>query len=629
MAASMNVDVQISDEDWLVSRARTCMKSDPFAAKSWMITARTLFPKNFTIQFEAYNLEKIGKNVKEAAKLLEEMFVSFPSEVRLWSEIQTILEVIQCDTTETRNVFLTEIFAAISSHTQCQMLLNVAEKINDTLDQCRMLLLAMRKFSNLVNEHGLKLLETLHRAEREAKFSTPVNCYRKLFVCDVLPLVLQKCKTVELATKQYYKWLNMAIEFYVIYITQSPNQSTASIGIPQSSDLLSPTKKIKKVYIARLNDKESLVQDPWGNLLKLLHHVGSRIGWDEEGDLFTQSRDLQWQQVISLYNRSKQPGAGSHNKQILYTTVVLFLECSSASNSIPLVMIEGFKHEQSPEQYQPKVKKAKTDSTPQIIASNCVTDSQKITQSFLMAFKCYELLNSTPDLQREFLGLCESWKMETWSWMGHYQTDMLMYQGAFQDAVEHLQNFSSTTPGSMQIRNSIQMACCYFCLGKLAKACEMVLNVIKDLPDGQPKSEADIEPVAEGTGRHLVLTKCTDSQILPYSIELLLSCFKERALSSKQDDDALGHMIVLLQYDWPKQGSVFLEATKKIQTQGSFTYNLFFNYVVNIDILEEFAFLKTPDGGKVNLDILPCSTKLIAHIIKKFLTLILKNIKKE
>ncbi|KAJ8315831.1 hypothetical protein KUTeg_007981 [Tegillarca granosa] len=524
MAASMNVDVQISDEDWLVSRARTCMKSDPFAAKSWMITARTLFPKNFTIQFEAYNLEKIGKNVKEAAKLLEEMFVSFPSEVRLWSEIQTILEVIQCDTTETRNVFLTEIFAAISTHTQCQMLLNVAEKINDTLDQCRMLLLAMRKFSNLVNEHGLKLLETLHRAEREAKFSTPVNCYRKLFVCDVLPLVLQKCKTVELATKQYYKWLNMAIEFYVIYITQSPNQSTASIGIPQSSDLLSPTKRIKKVYIARLNDKESLVQDPWGNLLKLLIHVGSRIGWDEEGDLFTQSR--------------------------------------------------------------PKVKKAKTDGTPQIIASNCVTDSQKITQSFLMAFKCYELLNSTPDLQREFLGLCESWKMETWSWMGHYQTDMLMYQGAFQDAVEHLQNFSSTTPGSMQIRNSIQMACCYFCLGKLAKACEMVLNVIKDLPDGQPRSEADIEPVAEGTGRHLVLTKCTDSQILPYSIELLLSCFKERALSSKQDDDALGHMIVLLQYDWPKQGAVFLEATKKIQTQGSFTYNLFFNYVVSILLLK-------------------------------------------
>jgi integrator complex subunit 10 len=40
----------ISDEDYLVLRAKNCLKSDPFAAKAWMITAKTLFPDNFAVQ---------------------------------------------------------------------------------------------------------------------------------------------------------------------------------------------------------------------------------------------------------------------------------------------------------------------------------------------------------------------------------------------------------------------------------------------------------------------------------------------------------------------------------------------------------------------------------------------------
>ncbi|KAI0219373.1 Integrator complex subunit 10 [Lamellibrachia satsuma] len=72
-------------------------------------------------------------------------------------------------------------------------------------------------------------------------------------------------------------------------------------------------------------------------------------------------------------------------------------------------------------------------------------------------------------------------------------------------------------------------------------------------------------------------------------------------------------MIVLLQYDWPRYEDLFGDCLNKIRKQGSFTYNIFFNYVINIDILEEFAYLKTLEGGKVNLDILPISTKTLAQ----------------
>jgi hypothetical protein len=56
MAASSKDDDTISDEEWLVSRARMCIKSDPYAAKSWMITAKSLFPHNFTIQVRLTNI---------------------------------------------------------------------------------------------------------------------------------------------------------------------------------------------------------------------------------------------------------------------------------------------------------------------------------------------------------------------------------------------------------------------------------------------------------------------------------------------------------------------------------------------------------------------------------------------
>ena len=51
-----------------------------------------------------------------------------------------------------------EILTAIPTQVQCQMLLSVSEKISDKLEQCRLLLLALKKFPNLVKEHGVSFL---------------------------------------------------------------------------------------------------------------------------------------------------------------------------------------------------------------------------------------------------------------------------------------------------------------------------------------------------------------------------------------------------------------------------------------------------------------------------------------
>jgi len=48
------------------------------------------------------------------------------------------------------------------------------------------------------------------------------------------------------------------------------------------------------------------------------------------------------------------------------------------------------------------------------------------------------------------------------------------------------------------------------------------------------------------------------------------------------DDQLLGHVIVLMQYDWPKYEAQFCDLVHTIAERRKFTYNLFFSYVISI-----------------------------------------------
>lgn len=111
----------------------------------------------------------------------------------------------------------------------------------------------------------------------------------------------------------------------------------------------------------------------------------------------------------------------------------------------------------------------------------------------------------------------------------------------------------------------------------------------------------------------LKLLPCTSKAIMPYCLHLMLACFKLRAFTDNRDDMALGHVIVLLQQEWPRGENLFLKAISKICQQGNFQYENFFSYVTNIDMLEEFAYLRTQEGGKIHLELLPNQGMLIKH----------------
>jgi integrator complex subunit 10 len=60
-----------------------------------------------------------------------------------------------------------------------------------------------------------------------------------------------------------------------------------------------------------------------------------------------------------------------------------------------------------------------------------------------------------------------------------------------------------------------------------------------------------------------------------------------------------------LQFDWPLEEELMTYLMERIRQRGSFSYSLFQNYIVNVDVLEEFMYLSTEQGGGITLDIMP------------------------
>lgn len=64
----MEVDTMgsLTDEEYVIHRAKSALKSDPLSAKAWMITAKTLYPNNFGVQVCIILLQLITAKVVQS-----------------------------------------------------------------------------------------------------------------------------------------------------------------------------------------------------------------------------------------------------------------------------------------------------------------------------------------------------------------------------------------------------------------------------------------------------------------------------------------------------------------------------------------------------------------------------------
>ncbi|XP_039919930.1 integrator complex subunit 10 isoform X3 [Hirundo rustica] len=656
------------DCEFLVKRARELVPGDLWAAKAWLITARSLYPADFNIQYEMYTIERNAERTASAGRLLYDMFVSFPDQPAVWREISVITSALRNDSQDKQTQFLRGLFETLPGRVQCEMLLKATEQCFNTLERAEMLLLLLRRFPETVVQHGVGLGETLLDAESIEDQESPVNCFRKLFVCDVLPLIINN-PDVRLPASLLYKYLNKAAEFYINYVTRSTQTESQYQGSQDSSDIMSPSKRSSQKYVIDgLTEKSSQITDPWDRLFKILSVVGMRCEWQMDkgrrsyGDILHRMKDLC--RYISNFDSEAHI---KYKNQVVYSTMLVFFKNAfqyvsniqpslfqgpNAPNQTPLVLLEDVpniygdadidrnKHihkKRKLAEGREKTMQSSDDEDPSgkarsrhiTVNKADLANSIEVLESFKLARESWELLYSLESLDKEFTRICLSWKTETWLWLRIFLTDMIIYQGQYKKAISSLHHLAAlqgshspqqmTGQGSLENQRAlIQLASCHFALGEYRQTCEKVLDLMccillpiqegSKVQEEQPKVKSKFRK-----GSDLKLWPCTSRAIMPYCLHLLLACFKLRAFTDNRDDMALGHVVVLLQHEWPRGENLFLKAINKICQQGNFQYENFFNYVTNIDMLEEFAYLRTQEGGKIHLELLPNQAMLIKH----------------
>ncbi|KAG8593751.1 hypothetical protein GDO81_000939 [Engystomops pustulosus] len=657
----------LGDCEFLVRRARELVQEDTCAARAWLITARTLYPQDFNIQYEMYNIERKAERTTSAGRLLYDMFVNFSDQPVVWREISVITAALRNDLQDKQTQFLRGLFEALPGRVQCEMLLKATEQCFNTLERAEMLLLLLRRFPETVVQHGVSLGETLLEAESLEDQESPVNCFRKLFVCDVLPLIINNLD-VRLPSSLLYKYLNKAAEFYINYVTRSPQIDAQHQGTQDTSDLLSPTKRSSQKYIIEgLTEKSSQILDPWDRLFKILSVVGMRCEWQMDkgtrnfNDLFHRVKEL-----CRYINNFDNEAHIKYKNQVVYSATLLFFKSvfqyisaiqpslfqgPNTPNQVPIVLLEDtssvFSEVEINSGKHIHKRRKLTDSREKtmssddedlsgkgrsrhvIVSKNDLANPNEVLESFKMARECWDLLHSSEALDKEFSRICLPWKTDTWLWLRIFLTDMVIYQGQHKKAVNslHLMAALQGPHSPTQIMNQgnlephrslIQLAACHFALGEYKLTCEKVLELMNFIvPPSQEVSktkdeQSKVKPKFR-KGNDLKLLPCTSKYVMPYCLQLLLASIKLRAFSDNRDDMALGHLIVLLQHDWPKGENLFLKAIGKICQQGTFQYENFFNYITNIDMLEEFAYLRTQEGGKIHLELIPNQGVLLKH----------------
>ncbi|XP_023131473.2 integrator complex subunit 10 isoform X2 [Amphiprion ocellaris] len=659
------------DCEFLVKRARELVSDDPCAAKAWLITARTLYPTDFNIQYEMYIIERNAERTASAGRLLYDMFINFPDQPIVWREISVITAALRSDSQDKHAQFLRGLFETLPGRVQCEMLLKATEQCFNTLEKAEMLLLLLKRFPESVVQHGVNLGETLLEAEASENVETPVNCFRKLFVCDVLPLVINNMD-MRLPASLMQKYMLKAAEFYIGYVTRGPSPDVQIQSSQEGGTLKSPTvsRGSQRYVIDGLSEKSSVVAEPWERLLDILGVVGARCEW--QGDKGQRS-------YVDMLQRMKElcrylPGLEGDTRSrccsqvvicaalVLFRSAFLYVSAVqpalfhgvSALSSGPWILVEdlssvysdveldrgGVKHAHKKRKLADGREKTMSSDDEEglgksrgrhILVNKMEMPSWSETlESFCTARESWDLLHSHDGLESEFKKICATWKTDSWLWFRIFLTDMIMYQGQYRKALSSLHQMAAVQqpqPGQQSPsgqtslehhRALIQQASCHYALGEYRMACDKLLDVVSGLVP--PNQELTKAPEDQGRvktksrkGNDLRLLPCTSKAVLPFCLQLMLACFKLRAFTDNRDDLSLGHVVVLLQYDWPQGEMLFLKAVDKICQQGSFQYENFFNYVTNIDMLEEFAYLRTPDGGRIQLELLPNQGMLIKH----------------
>ncbi|KAL1454348.1 hypothetical protein WDU94_010617 [Cyamophila willieti] len=283
-------------------------------------------------------------------------------------------------------------------------------------------------------------------------------------------------------------------------------------------------------------------------------------------------------------------------------------QLTSNKTSPLLILVEGFVELSPPsDESPPPSKRRRTDSTEPILTVPS-DDRHCLIELFGVGVKLWNLMKSNLQIEKEFTLLSESIKLG--SWIGNFSLDVALYTEDMEEVHSRLKG------GEKASLTSLMMASTYHCLRNKNMCMESVFSVVKSLelfsPGGNLADNLTMTlpspTTAPPTGRlrHLHFLPLSRLPVLQYCTRLLFNALKEAILhitSLVNLDMLMGHLMVLSQLDWPQERPLITSLCARIRDKGSFSYDLFSLYIVEIDILEEFMYMATRTEGAIRFEL--------------------------
>ncbi|GIY39164.1 integrator complex subunit 10 [Caerostris darwini] len=570
-----------SQEEYLIAQIDHNLKINKAAAKCWMIFAKSAYPQSFTILFQLYKMECEENNVIESAECLSDLVQKFPNEKSLIMELRNIAKALCSDSDE----FSKNVFEHLPEEVKYNVMISVSRNTQSVEEHCELMLLFLKRMpSSRLLQHGINIIDTLMAAEDRPGILIPINLFRKMLVCDALPLILH-IAPYDYKFKVIFKLMQKAIEFYVCCMFTFPTAQDASI---------------RKDIIVQ---SDTNPDEGWKALFKLIETVGNKYRWNYPEMFVSNFSESSLQQLLILLKRKNKTMASLSNEKTRREDVP-----GPVEGPCQYFLMEGIAapQENCPTTLEPEFKHTERGY---IVVSMFASpeNSSLLTSSFVTAVECWEMLHHHQNFMKEFKILCKNIQLDTWPAFQEFYINMLMYERAHRDAIEHLSRVQGNGDMVAKNKTSLQIASCYYFLGEYKLCLKLLFDVILNLQT--TTSNSMLPSIGKCPARFLYFMGYNNKEILQYCVSVLLKLHKcKENVDETYKDATLGYMLVLMQYDVEQEFDLLNNITDTIRKKKSFCFPKFFKYIINVHILEQIAHLATPVGGSVKLDILPNST---------------------
>ncbi|ALC43899.1 IntS10 [Drosophila busckii] len=549
------MEVASVDENqiYMVKQAQSVRNTDPSAAKAWILTAKTLFPNAFNVQYEAYLLERDTRNYEEAAKCFSAIASNFSNQhEELWQEVHALTNALRNESENTpEQEFYSKMYKHLAPEVQHNIFVHAITNSGDNMQQCiQSYILMFNKFPKTAATQAPRLLEMLAEGMKGDS-----DVYQRLLVEEVLPMIQNK--PPELSPLLACRLYTNSLEYYLRQI---------------------------------MDDDKCDTSEAWKNIFKVLTLCGQMMGWEAFMPFSKQvNQNVYWDKLVKILR-----GSPAGSSQVLFYATTLFIyslhgyirKLRVDDAEVSHVLVEGFLDwsPEGPESMDWTADGGDGQSMEPPKFSATTTISQELSEAFLHAARCWQLLN-TEQFQRDFSQLMLALPLAPW--ISRFLFDLAIYFG-HRDEANKLMNDMTAQNTHVQ---SLQILSLNLMQGSMTlQGFQCILKLLGDLPT---TSGTLLENVSLKGHRHMIFLPLTKNALVQYCTCALISRLSRLLFEpSSCTDRLLADLLTLLQLNQVDDDVVLKQHIFQLITQRkSFNLHVLSNYIIATDIIEELAFI--------------------------------------